>query len=135
MLLRQELEKLRSRIQALESQIKREEAEAMSAHVTSTDDSLKAQAALEKEGERDGRGEEEKLNPARARRDTAASVIQRRWRKHRERVGNRPPPQTKMEGNLPHHIFMVTFLSSLSEGCSVVAVGVQRPPAQRDTAH
>lgn len=92
--LRQELEKLLSRIQTLENQIKQEEAEATPPDATSSDDNLSAQAAPTTERESDGGGKEEEPSPDRRRRHTAASVIQRRWREHRERVGDWPPPQT-----------------------------------------
>lgn len=87
--LRLELEKLTSRIHNLESEVKAEQAEATAPCAPPSD----AQAALKKEEEREASGGGEEL------RDTAASVIQSRWREHRERVGDRPPRQTELRSN------------------------------------
>ncbi|XP_075869794.1 IQ domain-containing protein E isoform X2 [Nelusetta ayraudi] len=75
-----QLEKLTSRIHNLESEVKAEQAEATAPCVPPSEgSSLNAQVALKKEEEREASGGGEEM------RDTAASVIQRRWREHRER--------------------------------------------------
>lgn len=92
--LRLQLEKLTSRIHNLESEVKAEQAEATAPCVPPSEgSSLNAQVALKKEEEREASGGGEEM------RDTAASVIQRRWREHRERVGDRRPRQTELRSN------------------------------------
>lgn len=81
-----ELEKLTSRIHNLESEIRPEQAEATPPYAPPSEgSSLNTQAALKTEEEREAAGRGEELSTAGAKRDTAASVIQRRWREHRER--------------------------------------------------
>lgn len=98
--LRLELEKLTSRIHNLESEIRPEQAEATPPYAPRSEgSSLNTQAALKTEEEREAAGRGEELSTAGAKRDTAASVIQRRWREHRERVGDCPPRQTELRSN------------------------------------
>lgn len=82
-----------SRIQNLQDEIQPERAERSPLYATSSKDSLNAQADPKKQEENDARGKEEvrcheELGTDSRKRATAASVIQKRWREHRERVGS-----------------------------------------------
>lgn len=96
--LRQELDQLRARIQTVEDRIKPAQAELSSPpSATSPEGSedARARAGLEEGEERDVGGKEEKegheeVSQEKEEREKAASVVQRNWRQHRQKVGNGP---------------------------------------------
>lgn len=97
--LRQELDKLRARIQTLEDRSKPAQAEPSSVSASSPEDNEDAQdgAGVGEEREtgskeeKEGAGDEELGTDAgMQQREKAALVIQTHWREHRNRVGNTP---------------------------------------------
>lgn len=83
---------MRAMIQTLEDRIKPAQAELSSLSATSPEDTQALRAGLEEGGERDAGGKEgkEELGTEKKERERAALVIQRNWREHRKRVGDKP---------------------------------------------
>lgn len=86
---------MRATIQTLEDRIKPAQAELSSLSATSPEDNEDTQAlgaGLGEGGERDAGGKEEKeeLGTEQKERERAALAVQRNWREHRKRVGDKP---------------------------------------------